>query len=86
MGKVCCAQCGKKAGQKDAYGFPIREEDMRSREILFQARNGDPEPGTILTCPDCTSKGFPWIRAEDSDDACFYTKGPGGRKVIGVNW
>lgn len=84
MAKRICDQCGKACGKaKDRYGHVIREEDLRERSVMFQARNGSPEPGTIYVCPDCASSGFPWVRAEDSDDAYFYTKGR-GRKVIGV--
>jgi hypothetical protein len=80
-----CEQCGAKCGKsKDRFGHIVRDEDLRERSILFQARNGNPEPGTIHVCPDCATRGFPWVRAEDSDDAYFYTQGRAGRKVIGV--
>ncbi len=80
-----CDQCGAKCGKsKDRFGHVVRDEDLRERSIMFQAPNGSPMSGTIHVCPDCASTGFPWIRAEDSDDAYFYTKGRAGRKVIGI--
>ena len=80
-----CEQCGAKCGKsKDRFGHVVREEDLRRRSVLFQALDGSPESGTIHVCPDCASSGFPWVRAEDSDDAYFHAKGRSGRKVIGI--